>query len=131
MDRLCPLRRWAVIIGLSGLGAVAGLAGFARHARAAEACGGRDLRPLIAADARLSGALAAEVASMPFGEGKFFRISKPGLAPSWLFGTIHHADPRVTAFAPAMQAALDGAGVVALELAESDRLDDPETLKPV
>lgn len=121
-----PVRRWAALIGFAAL-----LAGGMRPAGASETCGGRDLRPLIAADASLSASLSADVAAMPFGEGKFFKITKPGLAPSWIYGTIHHGDARVTAFAPAMLAALDNARAVALEVAEAERLNDPETLKPV
>lgn len=118
-------------IGLAALTLAMALAGAGHRARAGEACIGQDLRPRIEADAGLAASLAAEAAAMPFGEGKFFRVSKPGLAPSWLFGTIHHADPRVTAIAPAVLAALDGAQAVALEVAEVERLAEPATLQPV
>lgn len=127
------LKRWLDVrpaLAL-GLAIAAGLFGLAPAARAEEACRGRDLRPLIAADPALDRSLAEEAAAMPFGRGRFFRVDKPGLAPSFLYGTIHHSDPRVTTFAPSLTAALDGARVVALELAETEALDDPTVLKPV
>lgn len=37
-----------------------------------------------------------------FGHGILWRISKPGIAPSYLLGTIHSDDPRVTRLPPAV-----------------------------
>jgi uncharacterized protein len=96
------------------------------------ACHGRDLRTVIAEkDPAMAASLHQAAASMPFGRGRLFRISKPGLPPSWLFGTIHVNDPRVTTLPPAAAKALDQAGTVALELAETERLEDPALMQTV
>ena len=42
-------------------------------------------------------------------------MEKAGIAPSYLFGTIHISDPRVTAMPEKARAALDGAKTVVLE----------------
>jgi uncharacterized protein len=47
-----------------------------------------------------------------------WRIEKPGVAPSHLFGTVHISDPRVTTLSPAITAALTSAKAVALEIAD-------------
>ncbi|MBP0617127.1 TraB/GumN family protein [Jiella sp. KSK16Y-1] len=47
-----------------------------------------------------SGAMAsveAKAAKVSNGEGRFFRIEKAGLAPSYLLGTMHLGDPRLLA----------------------------------
>src|SRR5438552_884711 len=45
-------------------------------------------------------ALAAPPASgaaEPFAQGLLWRLDKPGVPTSWVFGTLHSNDPRVTA----------------------------------
>jgi uncharacterized protein YbaP (TraB family) len=87
------------------------------------ACSGRDIRARFEAEApEVARELARQAAAMPFGQGRLFRVTKPATEPSYLFGTIHVADPRATAFPAAFQEALKGADVVALELAEVDGL---------
>jgi len=67
--------------------------------------------------------IIAESDVVPNGEAVFWKIERDGLAPSWLLGTAHVTDPRVTTLTPAMDEALTGAGVIALELKE---LRDPQ-----
>jgi uncharacterized protein len=86
---------------------------------------------MAAGDPAMAAGLDRAADAMPFGKGRLFRIDKPGLPPSWLFGTVHVSDPRVTALPPAVTDALDGSKVVALELAETERLEDPALLKSV
>ena len=74
----------------------------------------------------LAAASFAASAAERFGEGLLWRIDGKGAAPSHLFGTIHLADPRVTALPPAVarelkqarsvtvEAKLDGAGLLLL-----------------
>ena len=50
------------------------------------------------------------------GEGLLWRIEKPGLAPSYLFGTIHSTDEQAVAIANSAAAFIDKAKVVATEL---------------
>ncbi|MFO1150306.1 MAG: TraB/GumN family protein [Alsobacter sp.] len=100
--------------------------------KAPPACRGRDLREVIVQkDPAMAADLDRKAAAMPFGKGRLFRISKPGVPDSWLFGTIHVNDPRVTTFPPAATAALDKARTVALELAETERLEDPALMQSV
>jgi uncharacterized protein YbaP (TraB family) len=90
----------------------------AREASAAEetACQGRDL--LAEIQRRNPGKLArirAEAATIPNGETLLWRIDVPDGAPSWLFGSMHMADPRVLDMpAPARQA-YEAAAVVVIE----------------
>lgn len=48
--------------------------------------------------------------------GLFWRISQPGQKPSYLLGTIHSSDPRVTRLRPQVQSALDGADRFVMEM---------------
>jgi uncharacterized protein YbaP (TraB family) len=134
MSRSPTLRRLVAVLALgcwSLAPAPSRAEGFAVQ-KAPPACQGRDLREVIAQlDPAMAADLDRKAAAMPFGKGRLFRISKPGLAPSWLFGTIHINDPRVTAFPPAATAALEQARTVALELAETERLDDPALMQDV
>ena len=52
------------------------------------------------------------------GSGLLWKIEKPGIAPSWLFGTMHVTDPRVTRLPEAARAAFDAAGTVVIETVE-------------
>ena len=57
----------------------------------------------------------AEAAAVPNGSGLLWKVEKPGTEPSWLFGTMHVTDPRVTKMPSAAQAAFDAAGTVVIE----------------
>lgn len=68
----------------------------AAAAAAAPACkGGNVLDALRAGEPAHYEALLADAARVENGEGLLWRVEKPGLAPSYLFGTIHLTDPRV------------------------------------
>ncbi|MGE5792269.1 MAG: TraB/GumN family protein [Bacteroidota bacterium] len=58
--------------------------------------------------------LAAQAA--PFDEGLLWRVSKAGLHDSFVFGTIHIADPRVNRIAKPVEDALARTRTLALEL---------------
>src|SRR5690606_36660195 len=47
-----------------------------------------------------------------------WKVERGALPPSWLFGTIHITDKRVTTLSPAVLSALDQAETVALEIAD-------------
>ena len=51
-------------------------------------------------------------------EGLLWRIEKPGMPPSYLFGTIHVTDDRAVAIARSMEKYIEGAHSVATELGE-------------
>ena len=83
-------------------------------AKPAAACGGNNLVASLRADGKLAG-VEAVAAKVENGEGKLWRIEKPGVAPSFLYGTMHLTDPRVTRLAPAAEAAFDGAKRLVIE----------------
>lgn len=93
------------------------------------------LRLLVLALLALTGAAVAAdrapVADDPFQSGLLWRISRSGLPDSFVFGTIHVPDPRVSAIPPDALAALARSRVLATELvvrATSDGMLDGETL---
>ncbi|MDY8109374.1 TraB/GumN family protein [Fulvimarina sp. 2208YS6-2-32] len=77
---------------------------------------GTDLRTTLSEDQRRS--IAGTAATIPAGEGLFWKIEKAGVAPSYLLGTIHLPDPRVTRLRPHVAAALEAADRTVLELSE-------------
>lgn len=62
--------------------------------------------------------------SLPFGTGRLFRLSREGIAPSVLFGTLHLSDPRIVNFSPKVIKAITTARQIAVEFVE-----DPESLQ--
>jgi uncharacterized protein YbaP (TraB family) len=85
----------------------------------APACMGTNLLDkLQREDPQAFAAVMAEAAKVKNGEAIFWKIERAGLKPSWLLGTAHVTDPRVTGMTPEARAALSGAGTVALELRE-------------
>lgn len=68
-------------------------------------------------------------ARMPNAEGVFWRIDRAGRPPSWLFGTIHMSDPRVTTLAPEVSRAIAQARLVALELPPDSAADVAEAVR--
>ncbi len=52
------------------------------------------------------------------GKGLLWKIEKDGSAPSYLFGTMHMTDPRVTRLTPAARKAFDAADTVVIETTE-------------
>jgi len=64
-------------------------------------------REILAAAAKTSNANAI-----------LWKIEKPNLQPSYLFGTMHVTDPRVTTLSPNTKSALAGSNLIALELAD-------------
>jgi uncharacterized protein YbaP (TraB family) len=91
--------------------------GPARFAAAAEspsppACGGRD----VAAGLDLAAARAARADDLTDAQGLLWRVGRDGLAPSYLFGTIHSTDDGAAAIARRAAAVAANATVVATEL---------------
>jgi hypothetical protein len=82
------------------------------HAEPPKACQGSDLSKVEGLDA----AEAARAADLVNGDGLLWRIEKPGLAPSTLFGTIHSTDESALEVARRAAQSINGAKVVATEL---------------
>ena len=103
------------------------LAGLLGQALGAPGCAGTDLLARMrgedpAAHARVKAALE----EIPNGVGNYWRIEKPGVAPSHLFGTAHVTDERVTRFLDNIADALESSRVLLVELAPDQH--DPEAL---
>ena len=82
-------------------------------------CTGNDMMAELAAkDAALLARIEQEAAATPNGKGLLWKIETEGSAPSYLFGTMHMTDPRVTALTPKAQQAYDAAGTVVIETTE-------------
>jgi uncharacterized protein YbaP (TraB family) len=91
--------------------------------------------------ALLAGLLPSAQAAEPFDRGLLWRIERPGVASSHLFGTLHLDDARALDFRPAVHAALALSRLFVLEfLADADsahsfehatRLSGPQTLRGI
>jgi uncharacterized protein len=82
------------------------------HAEPPKPCQGSDLTKVDS----LSAAEAADADDLINGDGLLWRIEKPGLAPSYLFGTIHSTDESALEIARRAAQSINGAKVVATEL---------------
>lgn len=83
------------------------------------ACSGSDMLAELAAEnpGELD-RIKVEAAKTLNGKGLLWRLEKPGVAPSYLFGTMHMTDPRLTELTPAAQKAFDGSSTVVIETTE-------------
>lgn len=72
--------------------------------------------------ALLAGMLPAARAAERFDRGLLWRLGRPGVAPSHLYGTVHLDAPALLDFAAPVRAALSAARVLVLELQ-----DDPQS----
>lgn len=95
------------------------------QAQAAEdACSGNDMVEMLERDQpELMAQIRAEAATTPNGDSLFWRVDKAGAEPSWLYGTMHVADPRVLEMSPAARDAYDQAGTVVVEAKEITNLE--------
>ena len=108
----------AAILGALAAATV-GLLTTGADARAADACKGSDLMAeLQHTNLKAHAAVLAAAAGAANGNALLWKIERPGTAaaPSYLFGTVHLTDPRVTGLSPAVAAALGEAKALALEL---------------
>lgn len=89
----------------------------ASEARAeAPACTGKDMLAALARDDPAAiEKIEREAAATPNGKGLLWKLERDGGAPSYLFGTMHMTDPRVTTLPPAARTAYDAAGTVVIE----------------
>jgi len=88
------------------------------HAEA-PACRGKDMMAELATDnPALLARIETEAAATLNGKGLLWKVETPGTEPSYLFGTMHMTDPRVTALTPSAEQAFDRAGTVVIETTE-------------
>jgi uncharacterized protein YbaP (TraB family) len=86
-------------------------------------------------------ALPAGGAADPFAHGLLWRLDKPGVPASWVFGTLHSNDPRVTALPVPVARAFARARTFAMEIFWSEfedayffdamQFDDGQRLAPL
>src|SRR5690606_17387320 len=69
-------------------------------------------------DPALLASIRSEAARTPNGSGLLWKIEKEGIAPSYLFGTMHMTDPRVTSLTSDAQSAFDSSSTVVIETTE-------------
>ena len=82
----------------------------------APVCAGRDLSQ----DPSIKPDFVAHADDLVNGDGLLWKIEKPGLAPSYLYGTIHSTTAAAIRLAGEAAAFIDGAKVVATELGALD-----------
>ena len=82
------------------------------HAEPPKPCQGSDLTQAEG----LAAAEAARADDLVNGDGLLWRIEKPGLAPSYLFGTIHSTDESALEVARRAAQSINGSKIVATEL---------------
>ncbi len=95
----------------------------------------------VVAGALLAEVAAAQPARAPFTQGHLWRIAKAGVGDSYAFGTIHVADPRVSAIPRQIEAAFTRSRTLAMELPpvevvdaqvfELEQLEDGGRLEPL
>lgn len=57
----------------------------------------------------------SEAAKTPNGQGLFWKVSKEGQQPSWLYGTMHVTDPRIVNLSDGVTKAIDQSDTVVIE----------------
>jgi uncharacterized protein len=102
------------------LAAAFGLSLSAAYARPVPtSCGARDLmRELAAKEPEAHGKVVAAARAVENGDGMLWRIEKPGLRPSYLFGTMHSTDPRLDRQMARTRPLIAQASSVAVEIGE-------------
>ena len=97
------------------------------HAEA-PVCAGADLLSALQKDDPAAYArIETEAAATLNGKGLLWKLEKSGEQPSFLFGTMHMTDPRVTALPPAAKKAYDAAGTIIIET--TDVLDKQKMME--
>ena len=105
-----------IIRRLAFLAALTLAAPLAAAADPAPVCAGRDL----SRDPASKPDFAAHADEIVNGDGLLWKIEKPGLAPSFLYGTIHSTTPTAIALANEAVRYIEGATSVATELGSLD-----------
>lgn len=82
-------------------------------------CGGKDLLDELAqTDPAAWKNVKSEAKRTINGGARLWRVERAGVAPSYLFGTLHSTDPRITAISPHLEAALAATRTIAIEIAD-------------
>lgn len=82
-------------------------------------CGAKDLlKELAAKEPEAHGKVIAAARAVENGDGMLWRIEKPGLKPSYLFGTMHSTDPRLDRQVNRVRPLIARSSAVAVEIGE-------------
>ncbi len=80
-------------------------------------CAGENLLERLAEnDPERHAAILAGAATVENNVGNFWLVEKPGIAPSYLFGTVHLSDDRAIRFLPVLRDELGSARILLVEL---------------
>jgi uncharacterized protein len=86
---------------------------------AADKCRGTDmLAETQAKDPETYAKIMAQAAATENAGALLWKIERPGRAASYLFGTVHLTDERVTKLSPAVEQAISGSKTIALEVSD-------------
>lgn len=87
--------------------------------QAQPACKGRDmLAELRLSDPQAHARITSQSARITNTEALLWRIDRQGLPPSYLFGTAHLSDERITTLSPAIRQAMADTHIMAFEVAD-------------
>jgi uncharacterized protein YbaP (TraB family) len=82
-------------------------------------CGGHDLvAELKTTNPEIYQRVISDGGKVANANAVLWKLTKPGLEPSYLLGTMHVSDPRMTTFSEKVKAALASAKTIALEIAD-------------
>lgn len=99
--------------------AALGASSLAAKAQSQPSCTGQNLLEMMeGTDPEGYQRVLDAAADTVFGDHVFYRVEKPGTAPSFLFGTMHMTDERVLDMPDAAAKALANADIVAIEATE-------------
>ena len=91
----------------------------AEKGNAAQACRGVDLLAETATkDPQTYDRIMAQAAASKNADAILWKIEKPGRPTSYLFGTVHLTDERVTTLSPAVEKAIEDSKSIALEVSD-------------
>jgi uncharacterized protein YbaP (TraB family) len=110
---------------LLSIALLVGIHGASAHAQ--PSCGGKNLLDELKgteAHARI----LARAAATENAEAVLWRLERPGIPPSYLFGTMHLTDERINTLSPALKTALAGSRRLLLEV-DADELSTAGFLK--
>lgn len=64
----------------------------------------------------LAAAMPATAAELPYSKGRLWLVEAPGVAPSWVLGTMHSAEPAIAEPWPALARVMDRVDSITIEL---------------
>src|SRR5262245_32555025 len=112
-----PLLKLAAAVNVLFLGTLVAVMALAtvRAGAEAPACTGKDMVVALERnDPKAMAAIRAEASRVPNGRGLFWKIERDGRV-SFLFGTMHMTDQRVTNLPPAARKAFDASATLVIE----------------